>query len=90
MNAENEDNFWVCSGTTDIEILSESNPLNAKGYSWHYRITEYNADDEAVTGLWENVGGNKGGKIVFAGKPEEIVKHKKSQTRIYIENKLFS
>lgn len=35
-------------------------------------------------------GGNKGGKIVFAGKPEEIVKHKKSQTRIYIENKLFS
>lgn len=57
VNAENEDNFWVCSGTTDIEILSESNPLNAKGYSWHYRITEYNADDEAVTGLWENVGG---------------------------------
>ena len=57
VNAENEDNFWVCSGTTDIEILSESNPLNAKGYSWLYRITEYNADDEAVTGLWENVGG---------------------------------
>ncbi|MBQ8019705.1 MAG: hypothetical protein IJ263_04825, partial [Paludibacteraceae bacterium] len=27
VNAENEDNFWVCSGTTDIEILSESNPL---------------------------------------------------------------
>lgn len=35
-------------------------------------------------------GGNKGGKIVFAGKPEEILKHKKSQTRIYIQNKLFS
>lgn len=57
VNAENEDNFWVCSGTKDIEILSESNPLNAKEYSWLYRITEYNADDEPVTGSWDNVGG---------------------------------
>ncbi len=57
INAENEDNFWVCSGTTDIEILSESNPLNAKRYVWYYRITEHNEDDEPVTGNWKPVGG---------------------------------
>ncbi len=57
INAENEDNFWVCSGTTDIEILSESNPLNAKRYVWYYRITENNEDDEPVTGNWKPVGG---------------------------------
>lgn len=57
INAENEDNFWVCTGTKDIEILSENNPLNAKRYSWFYRITEYNADDEAVQEFWSPVGG---------------------------------
>ncbi len=58
INAENEDNYWVCPETSNIEILSESNPLNVKGYKWHYRITEYNADDEEiVTGVWKNVGG---------------------------------
>ncbi|MBQ0155833.1 MAG: hypothetical protein KBT22_04570 [Bacteroidales bacterium] len=57
VNAENEDNFWVCSGTKDIEILSESNPLNAKRYKWYYRITEYNADGDEVTGDWDYVRG---------------------------------
>lgn len=35
-------------------------------------------------------GGKNGGKIVFAGKPEDILKHKKSQTREFLQNKLLS
>lgn len=40
----NEDKYWVCSGTTDIEIKSESNPMDAS-YLWYYSVIEYDGNE---------------------------------------------